>query len=69
MSVMKSMLSVYLHFSASNGKRSLGPLVFVSKISEEKLSLMPCLRIFLNVLFFNVLCSKAKQLRTVLRHA
>ena len=35
-------------------------------LSEEKLSLMPCLRTLSNVL--NALCSKAKQLRIVLRH-
>ena len=34
-------------------------------LSEEKLSLMPCLRTFSNVL--NALSSKAKQLRIVLK--
>ena len=38
-----------------------------ANVSQEKLSLMPCLRTFSNV-FFNALCPKAKHLRIVLRH-
>ena len=66
MSVMKSMLFVYLHFSASNGKNPLFRwFLYLKKgLSEEKINLMPWIRTFSNV-FLNALCSKAKQLRIV----